>query len=141
MDDFYRDLEQGFRNAGLEPPHHIVIDGEVHRFAQPDKPKSNSSWYVFFDSAHGVAGTVGDWRTGSIHNVSTWRNNNLSQADIDATRSLIAQALKLAEKAKVVEQKATAQRALLVWNNSKPAQASHPYLVRKRLADTVPHTS
>ncbi|WP_374962805.1 hypothetical protein [Spongiibacter tropicus] len=82
MTDTYRALEQGFYNAGLEPPRHIEIDGKVHRYAQPEKPKSHSSWYVFFESTHGVAGAVGDWRTGINHNVSTWHDNKLSQADI-----------------------------------------------------------
>lgn len=134
MIDTYRELEQGFYNAGLEPPHDIDIDGKLHRYAQPDKPKSNSSWYVFFDAAHGIAGTVGDWRTGVSHNISTWRNNKLSQADIDVTKASIAQSRDRAEKARQVDQESTAMQAQLVWSNANPAVAAHPYLTRKRIA-------
>ena len=59
MNAVYLDLSQAFLNAGLTPPDHILVDGKLHRFAQPDKPKSVSSWYVFFDSGNSVAGAIG----------------------------------------------------------------------------------
>ncbi|WP_374962918.1 toprim domain-containing protein [Spongiibacter tropicus] len=52
---------------------------------------------------------------------------------IDATKALIAQARKRAEKARKAEQATTARRALLIWNNAQPATPSHPYLTRKRV--------
>jgi putative DNA primase/helicase len=134
VSDINRELEQGFYNAGLEPPQHIEIDGKLHRYAQPDKPKSVSSWYVFFDSGNGVAGVVGDWRTGLSANVSTWRDKPASQADIDSAKAMMTQAREHAEKARKNEQSATARRALLIWNNAKPAMQNHPYLLRKQVS-------
>ncbi|WP_051170835.1 toprim domain-containing protein [Spongiibacter marinus] len=131
MNDIYRDLQQGFYNAGLEPPRHIEIDGKVHRYAQPDKPKSHSSWYVFFGSPNGVAGVVGDWRTGQSLNVSTWLDNKLTQADIEASKAMMAEARERAKKARKAEQHAAARRAQVIWNNSHPAAPGHPYLTSK----------
>jgi putative DNA primase/helicase len=133
MNATYLDLNQAFLNVGLTPPDRILVDGKLHRFAQPDKPKSVSCWYVFFDLRNGVAGAAGDWRTGLSANISTWRDKLASQSDIDAAKAIIAQARENAEKAKKVEQDAAARRASLIWNNTIPANPNHQYLKRKCL--------
>lgn len=131
MNAVYLDLSQAFLNAGLTPPDHILVDGKLHRFAQPDKPKSVSSWYVFFDSGNSVAGAIGDWRTGLCANVSTWSSKPASQTDINAAKAVMAQARAHAEKIRKAEQNATARRASLIWNNAIPANQNHEYLKRK----------
>ncbi|WP_269617957.1 toprim domain-containing protein [Zhongshania sp. BJYM1] len=133
MNALYLDLNQAFLNAGLTPPDRILVDGKLHRYAQPDKPKSVSSWYVFFDSGSGVTGVVGDWRTGLSANVSTWRDKSITQTDMDAAKAMMAQARAHAKKARKAEQDATARRAVLIWNNTIPANQNHQYLKRKCL--------
>lgn len=47
-------------DMGYDPPQ-LIDDGRIHRFAAPDKKRSNrSAWYVY----HGTHGAFGSWVTG-----------------------------------------------------------------------------
>lgn len=118
------------RAAGLTVPEHIEADGELHRFASNGNRADDAGWYVF----HGdgiAAGSFGDWRTGLSQ---TWRANigrKLShiEAAALAERAELAQRKREADEA---ERHAEArERAAQRWSKARPADAPHPYLVRK----------
>ena len=53
---------------GFDPPHEIIADDKIHRFAaKGGKPGKKSCWYVFYPDGI-AAGAYGDWREGE----DTW---------------------------------------------------------------------
>ena len=59
------DFIQAIKEAGLEPPDNIGLDGRFHRFSSDGRPSDNPGWYVLNvlpDCA--IAGAFGCWRNG-----------------------------------------------------------------------------
>ena len=58
------DFIQAIKEAGLEPPDKIVVDGQFNRFSSEGRPSDKSGWYVLSDLSDGViAGAFGCWRS------------------------------------------------------------------------------
>lgn len=133
MIDTYRDTKQAFYNAGITPPEYIEVDGRFHRYAQPDKPRSKSSWYILHNTDRGIAGYAGDFRLNLRQNIVTWRDSAPSAAECKQTKSLLAKSRALAEKVRQTEMEAISRRAQQIWNTAQLANRSHPYLIRKEI--------
>lgn len=126
-------LQTAMRNAGIEPPEAIYLDGKIHRFNSGTKGKSGidkSGWYIGYMDAV-PAGRFGDWRAGIE---LSWR------ADIG--RKLDA-AEEMAHVRRLAELKAQRDRELerqhevasntvdKIWLECGAANADHPYLKKK----------
>jgi len=122
---------QAIREAGIEPPTHIVPDGKLHRFSSGDG-KDKNSWYVYFDDVDLPAGSYGCWKRQISE---TWCGK--------VTRTLTkeekqAYARRMEEARQQREEEATKIAAecrawcARVWEQAPEAPATHPYLVRKQ---------
>jgi putative DNA primase/helicase len=136
MNNVHSELQQKFFDAGLEPPRHIQIDGKIHRFYQPKKSRSPSSWYVFYPFSHGVVGRIGDWCLGISHKISTSCAERLSHAERQVAMTAMREAQTRAEAAREAEQESAALEAAKIWQRGQAAQYTHPYLIMKGL---TPH--
>ena len=48
------DFIQAIKEAGLEPPEKIVVDGRFHRFSSDGRPSDKPGWYVLNDLPDGA---------------------------------------------------------------------------------------
>ena len=70
------DFIQAIKEAGLEAPNNIGLDGRFHRFSSDGRPSDNPGWYVLNvlpDCA--IAGAFGCWRNGLK---KTWSSVEMS---------------------------------------------------------------
>lgn len=108
-----------------------VADGRIHRFrVDGDKASSRNGWCVLYADPIGH-GAFGSWRTGESH---TWRAESekaMTPAELAAQRRQFeAMRRQRAEDEARVREEARSKAARL-WAMTKPAEAGHPYLVRK----------
>ena len=115
----------------------IIPDGHLHRVRLAmDKPGQRAGWYrLHLDSP--PAGVGGDWRTGVKVSWSAKRPERLSPAERETLRQRIQceQAERKAEE--WARHREAAQRGAWAWNHARPADARHPYLIRKHLAPGI----
>lgn len=127
-------LRQAMREAGLEPPDEIWMDGRIHRFRSGTKGAKNAGdkpgWYLIFGD--GVpAGRFGCWRSGVE---ATWRADigrklTATEEMAHARRMAEAKALRDAEIERTREVAASTVEA--IWTSAQGAHPDHPYLARK----------
>lgn len=127
-------LIDAIRDAGLEPPDSIILDGKLHRFRSGGKGHGKGGdkpgWYIAF--ADGIpAGRFGCWRSGIEQ---SWRadvGRQYTPADemAFARRMAEASAVREAERAKLRE--AVAETVESIWAACTAAAPDHPYLARK----------
>jgi phage/plasmid primase-like uncharacterized protein len=127
-------LRNAMAQNGIEPPDTFYFDGRVHRFHGGGKNKHDKTcWYVLFRDPI-PAGSFGDWRLGSsiIFRADTGRE--LTSAEQIALTNRQHEAKKLRDEELERERKSASETAELIWNRtSQIADASHPYLERKRI--------
>lgn len=122
------------REAGLEPPHQVIMDGKLHRFRSGTKGSGKSGdksgWYVVFND--GIpAGRFGCWRMGFE---SPWRadvGRQFSTAEEMAHVRRMAEA-KILRDAEIQRQHEIASSTVeMIWSQAQSASPDHPYLQRK----------
>ena len=127
-------LIDAIRNAGLEPPEHVVLDGKLHRFRSGTKGSAKagdkSGWYVAFGD--GIpAGRFGCWRMGFE---SPWRadvGRQLSPAEEMAHARRMSEAKALRDAALEKQHEVAESTVAAIWSQASAASADHPYLKRK----------
>jgi len=127
-------LIDAIRNAGLEPPDHVVLDGKLHRFRSGTKGSAKagdkSGWYVVFGD--GIpAGRFGCWRMGLE---SPWRadvGRQFSPAEEMAHVRRMAEAKALRDAALEKQHEVAETTVAAIWSQASTANAEHPYLKRK----------
>ena len=126
-------LAQAMRNAGIEPPNKIEIDGQLHRFGTKGRKKDNSGWYIAFSDGT-PAGRFGCWRDGIEVGWSADIGRELTAAESMAlTRRMSeARAARDAEQAK--KREVAADTVASIWEDATGAKAEHPYLARKSIS-------
>ena len=120
---------------GLEPHAPLILDtdGNLVRFrVRGDKAGSKNGWAVQY--THPIrSGAFGSWKTGEQH---TWREASTT-ATTPAQRAEIQRQLAAMRQAREAElqqvQAAARNKAAKLWERARPADNSHPYLVRKRV--------
>jgi len=128
------DFRAKMAEAGLVPPDGLRTDGKITRVHVDGKKGKRDGWYVYF--ADGLpAGAFGDWHDGES-GWQTWcaaDTKTLSNAEYLEHKSRLdrARAARRLEAEQV--QKAAQDAADALWDAAKPAEASHPYLDRKRV--------
>lgn len=121
--------------AGITPPESVVDDGKLHRFSSNGKPRDEAGWYILH-SGNIPAGIFGDWRTGLSQ---TWRadiDRRLTPAEESSHRARIEEMRGKREAEETSRKANAASKTMAIWKASKPASASHPYLLRKKVSPT-----
>ena len=130
-------LQDAMREAGLEPPDTIHLDGKIHRFrsgtkgtpGHGDKP----GWYIAFSD--GIpAGRFGCWRAGMEQ---TWRaevGRQLNQVDEMAFARRMSEAKAARDIEQARKHEVAADVVDQIWSDCIGASPDHPYLRRKGIA-------
>lgn len=119
----------------------IIADGKLHRArALDDKPGQRTAWYRLHLDAP-VAGAGGDWRK----SISTrWCSKRESALTAKERAELAARILRERAEAQA-EQEArhrnASELAARIWAASAPADAMHPYLLKKDIAPGIARQS
>tara|TARA_R110000744_G_scaffold46466_3_gene102701 strand:- start:13879 stop:15894 length:2016 start_codon:yes stop_codon:yes gene_type:complete len=127
-------LADAMRQAGIEPPPNISLDGQLHRFGTKGRKKDDSGWYIAFDD--GIpAGRFGCWRDGIE---VSWRSEvgrelTASEQMAISKRTSEARAARDAERKKKNE--IAASTVDKIWTDAGAASPEHPYLKRKGIAN------
>jgi putative DNA primase/helicase len=130
-----RDAIERFRTAmglrGIIAPAEIVADGCIHRCdAEGKSGKGDASYLLHLDGI--PAGGFENWRDGQ--GWEDWRFNigrALLPLELDALREKAITARRERDAQKEERHAAARSRARRIWNRAKPADNTHPYLVRK----------
>ena len=130
MTDPTEQFRLAMTSAGLEPPETIEGDGKIHRFATNGKRGDEAGWYCLH--LDGIpAGSFGCWRSGVQ---STWcakSDQQMTPAERDAHRQRIKVIQQQRDTEQTQRQQQAAQSATDLLAQASPAQANHPYLVKK----------
>lgn len=112
------------RQAGFEPDCHIIADGKLHRFRDwLDKPGTKNGWYVFYPDFPS-AGAFGCWRRGISERWSEVNQNICT---------IVSQRFASIEKTLADKNPKGQKKANEVWQQAKPANGNHGYLLSKRV--------
>lgn len=126
-------LQTAIRNAGIEPPETIYLDGKIHRFNSGSKGKpgiDKSGWYIGYLDAI-PAGRFGDWRAGIE---SAWRADIGRKLDASEEMAHIRRLaeLKSQRDRDLEKQHEVASNTVdKIWLECGTANADHPYLKKK----------
>ena len=121
LDAFRRAMTE----AGITPPPEVVPDGRLHRFRLNGRDARRSGWYVLHADPP-ANGVFGSWRGGTHR----WRGNGTASA---VDRAEVERRARQREQEEQEARRAGAERAQRLWEAADPAEASHPYLTRKRI--------
>ncbi|RRU73146.1 VapE domain-containing protein [Stenotrophomonas maltophilia] len=109
----------------------LNADGTLVRFhVEGDRRGTRNGWAVLFGD-HVPAGEFGSWRTGSRHAWCAKPETTLSAAEQRAIRQRQEVARTERERQQREREEAAAKAANVLWNRALPADAHHPYLMRK----------
>lgn len=109
----------------------LNADGTLVRFhVEGDRRGTRNGWAVLFGD-HVPAGEFGSWRTGTRHAWCAKSPTALSAAEQRAIRQRQEAARSERERHQREREDAAAKAANVLWNRAIPADAHHPYLVRK----------
>lgn len=124
-----RQLADAMVEAGLDPPHHIVLDGRMHRFKSgPGKDKPG--WYVGYSD--GVpAGRFGCWRSGVDLSWRAETDHRLTAAEEIAHARRMAEIKTLRDADAEARHELASEVVARIWHDAPEATADHPYLKRK----------
>lgn len=126
------DFHQKIIDAGLTPPDRILDDGKLHRFSSNGKRGDDGGWYVFHSDGI-AAGAFGCWRLGFTQDWCSKSANTMTPAERESHRKRV-EAMNAQREAETIRRNAFAAKlAKQIWNDAEPADAEHPYLVRKNV--------
>ncbi|MCU1064836.1 VapE domain-containing protein [Stenotrophomonas maltophilia] len=109
----------------------LNADGTLVRFhVEGDRRGTRNGWAVLFGD-HVPAGEFGSWRTGIRHAWCAKSPTALSAGEQRAIRQRQEAARSARERDQREREDAAAKVANVLWNRAIPADAHHPYLIRK----------
>lgn len=121
-------FRQAIADAGLPVPNEIIGDGRIHRFSTNGKPGDKAGAYALHLDGT-PAGYFECWRQGIKQK---WSSKNGAKPDAGELQRLKA-TIDHAERERAANQRHRAETARQLWNAAEPANADHPYLVKKRI--------
>lgn len=127
------ELRAAMAAQGIVPTGRLIPDGKLRRVhVEGDRRGVRDGWYVLHPD--GIpAGAFGHWRLYPGQSF-TWRADGWKDADpaerAEAARKIEAERTKREAAERAATERAAA-RARRVWDEAEPADARHPYLVRK----------
>ena len=121
------DFIQSIKEAGLEPPDKIVVDGQFNRFFSEGRPSDKSGWYVLNDLPHcAIAGAFGCWRTGIKQSWSSVKMSTLSKEKQRQVKKAIKDLIQKAERERKLLQEKAFKEAESLLEKAKPADSPSP---------------
>jgi len=133
LGDIVAQFVDAMHAAGVAPadPGVIIADGALHRFrVEGDKSGSKNGYYTLhLDGA--AAGSFGSWKHGVAQSWCAINLGSLTPAQRDENRRRMEASRQAAADLRAQQNQSAAERAAYLWSKAKPAQADHPYLVRK----------
>jgi len=131
LGDIVAQFVDAMNAAGLRTDTAIVPDGQLHRFrVEGDKSGSKNGYYILhLDDL--PAGHFGSWKHGVSQSWCAKSHNEMTPAERQVQQHRINEARRAAVAELEQRHRAAAERAAFIWSKAKPAQADHPYLVRK----------
>ena len=122
-------------NAGITPPAEISVNGQIQRFSTNGRKGDKAGYYSFWDHGEGfISGFFGDWRSGFYQTYHSKQGQNLNDADRQKMDKQIRKAKKAAKAIRDEKAKEAARIAKKMLEEAEPAEESHPYLIKKRVA-------
>lgn len=108
----------------------MIIDGEFHRLPEQGKKRSDDAvWYVVRDLDNGlIYANYGNWRSGEQ---CEWNSRGDIRQLSSSDRAAIGMARQDVEAKRKTDNETAASKAEQQWQNAKPADYKHPYLVKK----------
>jgi putative DNA primase/helicase len=133
MNEHYTAFLRAMAAAGIVTADAIPADGLLHRFhVEGDNRGSRNGWAVLH--LDGVpAGAFGSWRLGTAGSWCARSRSQMTSAERAAHRNRVELARQQAQAERARVHAAAADRAVQLLNEAQPAEAQHPYLVRKRV--------
>lgn len=123
-------LADAMRQAGIEPPPKIALDGQLHRFGTKGRSRDDSGWYVAFDD--GIpAGRFGCWRDGIEQSWKADVGRELTAAEQMAISRRTSEARAARDEDRKRKNEVAASTVGTIWRDAGAASPEHPYLKRK----------
>lgn len=119
-------FHQALMQAGITPPHKIVVDGHIHRFQTEGDPGNKNGWYVLFDDP--LAGAFGCWKAGISEK---WSSKALTDEEWTKVKARIEEAKKRRQEEESARHAECRRKAEWLWQKAKPADQNNAYLSRK----------
>lgn len=134
--DVFEKIQAACFEIGTTPPpaESIVFDGKIHRYHDPnhDKRGECNGWFKGCDNGNGsFGGTVGHWRLGCKKNWTSLSRREFTPEEKAAYAKQMQEARQREEQERQRFQERIRQKAETLLKQSKHADHSHPYLVRK----------
>ena len=135
MNDKYEmDFTKTIKEAGLEPPNKILVDGRFNQFFSKGRPSDKPGWYVLSDLSDGIiAGAFGCQRSIDKVKWSSVKMSTLIKEKQRQVKKAIKDSIQKAEHERQVLQEKASKEAERLWEKAKPADKAHPYLSKKVL--------
>ena len=125
-------LADAMRAAGIEPPHKLEIDGQLHRFSTKGRQRDDSGWYIAFPDEP-VAGRFGCWRDQIDAVFKAEIGRELTAAENMAITRRQVEAKAERERAREKKAEVAASTVDTIWTEAIAASPDHPYLKRKSI--------
>ena len=125
-------LADAMRAAGIEPPHKLEIDGQLHRFSTKGRKRDDSGWYIAFPDEP-VAGRFGCWRDQIDAVFKAEIGRELTAAENMAITRRQVEAKAERERAREKKAEVAASTVDTIWTEAIAASPDHPYLKRKSI--------
>lgn len=124
-------FEAAMRDAGIEPPKHIIADGVLHRFhIDGDKPGTQNGAYILHLDGVRPAGYFEDHKSIKVK----WKADGPAKPMSQAERQQHAIASQQRQQEQQQRYEKAAQVAQRLISTAKPVTGNnHPYLQRKRV--------
>src|SRR5262245_43548708 len=123
------DFRAAMRRHGLNYAGPLHADGKLHRVRVEDD-KERNSWYVLF-AGPPMGGAFGCWKRGFKETWCDRGPKSYSDGDWKKIREQWSKADEERDREEERRQKRARESAAWILNHAKPADANHPYLVRK----------
>ena len=123
-------LADAMRSAGIDPPHKLEIDGQLHRFSTKGRKRDDSGWYVIFPDEP-VAGRFGCWRDQIDCVFKADVGRELTASENMAIIRRQTEAKEERERAREKKASLAANTVDTIWSEAIGASPDHPYLKRK----------
>ncbi|MDP1574150.1 MAG: DUF3987 domain-containing protein [Coxiellaceae bacterium] len=134
--DFQKMLSDSMSHHSIITNETIIADGRLRRFhVQGDKTGSKDGFYALHCTDGVYSGMYGSWRVNNGEQINfcsklkedfTLEERKAHIESINKSKSLFEEEKKHRQN----EAKVTAKR---IWGESKPADVSHPYLIKKQI--------
>ena len=118
------------RAAGIDPPHVIEADGQLHRFSTNGTGSDKAGWYVLHVDSN-PAGSFGCWRRGIREKWHARRISEMTPNEQKAYQHRIRKAKQQAAAEFERNHTEARARAKEIWAKSKLATDANPYLQAK----------